>query len=77
MNPAGNFAVIATGQSLFYAGIEPGFTCFCAAKRASRVGDIAYVLKPNNTASLGLVRELEHEEKEARHPGWCCRNGTL
>ena len=68
MNPAEDFAVIATGQSLFHAGIEPGFTCFCAAKSAPRVGDIVYVLKPSNTASLGLVRELEHKEKGSEVP---------
>ena len=63
MNSAEDFAVMATGQSLFYAGIEPGFTCFYAAKSAPRVGDIVYVLKPSNMASLGLVCELEHKEK--------------
>ena len=68
MNPAEDFAVMATGQSLFYAGIEPGFTCFCATKSTPRVGDIVYVLKPNNMASLGLVRELEHKEKGSKAP---------
>ena len=68
MNSAEDFAVIATGQSLFHAGIEPGFTCFCAAKSAPLVGDIVYVLKPSNTASLGLVRELEHKEKGSETP---------
>ena len=41
---------------------------FCAAKSTPRVGDIVYVLKPNNTASLGLVRELEHKEKGSKTP---------
>ena len=68
MNPAEDFAVMATGQSLFYAGIEPGFVCFCAAKSTPRVGDIVYVLKPNNMASLGVVRELEHKEKGSETP---------
>ena len=68
MNSAEDFAVIATGQSLFHAGIEPGFTCFCAAKSAPRVGDIVYVLKPSNTVSLGLVRELEQKEKGSETP---------
>ena len=68
MNSAEDFAVMATGQSLFYAGIEPGFICFCAAKSTPRVGDIVYVLKPNNTASLGLVCELEHKEKGSKTP---------
>ena len=68
MNSAEDFAVIATGQGLFHAGIEPGFTCFCAAKSAPLVGDIVYVLKPSNTASLGLVRELEHKEKGSKAP---------
>ena len=40
----------------------------CAAKSAPRVGDIVYVLKPNNTASLGLVRELEHKKKGSKTP---------
>ena len=66
MNPAEDFAVMATGQSLFYAGIEPGFVCFCAAKSAPLVGDIVYVLKPSNKASLGLVRELKHKEKGSK-----------
>ena len=43
MNSAEDFAVIATGQSLFHAGIEPGFICFHAAKSTPRVGDIVYV----------------------------------
>ena len=68
MNPAEDFAVMATGQSLFYAGIEPGFICFCAAKSTPRVGDIVYVLKPSNKASLGLVCELEHKEKGSKTP---------
>ena len=68
MNPAEDFAVMATGQSLFYAGIEPGFVCFCATKSTPCVGDIVYVLKPNNMASLGLVRELEHKEKGSETP---------
>ena len=68
MNSAEDFAVIATGQSLFHAGIEPGFTCFCAAKSAPRVGDIVYVSKPSNKASLGLVRELEQKEKGSETP---------
>ena len=68
MNPAEDFAVMATGQSLFYAGIEPGFICFCATKSTSRVGDIVYVLKPSNKASLGVVRELEHKEKGSKAP---------
>ena len=68
MNSAEDFAVIATGQSLFHAGIEPGFTCFCAAKSAPLVGDIVYVLKPSNKASLGLVRELEQKEKGSETP---------
>ena len=68
MNPAEDFAVMETGQSLFYAGIEHGFICFCAAKSTPRVGDIVYVLKPNNMASLGLVRELEHKEKGSKTP---------
>ena len=68
MNLAKDFAVMATGQSLFYAGIEPGFTCFYAVKSAPRVGDIVYVLKPNNLASLGLVCELEHKEKGSKTP---------
>ena len=68
MNSAENFAVIATGQSLFHAGIEPGFTCFCAVKSAPLVGDIVYVLKPSNKASLGVVRELEHKEKGSKTP---------
>ena len=68
MNPAEDFAVMATGQSLFYAGIEPGFVCFCATKSTPCVGDIVYVLKPNNMASLGLVRELEHKEKGSEVP---------
>ena len=68
MNPAEDFAVMATGQSLFYAGIEPGFVCFCATKSTPRVGDIVYVLKPNNMASLGLVRELEQKEKGSETP---------
>ena len=67
MNPAEDFAVMTTGQSLFYAGIEPGFVCFCAAKSAPRVGDIVYVLKPNNTASLGLVR-IRAQGKRRRDP---------
>ena len=68
MNPAEDFAVMATGQSLFHAGIVPGFTCFCAAKSTPRVGDIVYVLKPHNMASLGLVRELGHKEKGSKTP---------
>ena len=68
MNPAEDFAVMATGQSLFYAGIEPGFVCFCATKSTPRVGDIVYVLKPNNMASLGVVRELEQKEKGSETP---------
>ena len=68
MNPAEDFAVMATGQSLFYAGIEPGFVCFCATKSTPRVGDIVYVLKPNNMASLGVVRELEHKKKGSKTP---------
>ena len=39
---------------------------FCAIKSAPRVGDIVYVLKPNNMASLGLVRELAHKEKGSK-----------
>ena len=35
-------------------------------KSAPRVGDIVYVLKPNNMASLGLVCELEHKEKGSK-----------
>ena len=68
MNSAEDFAVIATGQSLFHAGIEPGFTCFCAVKSAPLVGDIVYVLKPSNKASLGVVRELEHKKKGSKTP---------
>ena len=32
-------------------------------KSTPRVGDIVSVLKPSNTASLGLVCELEHKKK--------------
>ncbi len=62
MNPAEDFAVMATGHSLFYAGIEPGFICFCAPKSEAQVGDVVFVLKPNNLASLGLVKELKRKE---------------
>ncbi len=74
MNPAEDFAVMATGQGLVYAGIEPGFTCFCAPKSEAQVGDVVFVLKPNNLARLGLVKEWRH--KEGGQPGWCSKNGT-
>ncbi len=66
MNPAEDFAVMATGQGLVYAGIEPGFICFCAPESTPRVGDVVFVLKPNNLARLGLVKEWRRKEGGAQ-----------
>ena len=45
-----------------------GFAFLRRQKRTSRVREIVYVLKPNNLASFGLVRELEHKEKGSETP---------
>ena len=38
------------------------------------MGDIVYVLKPHNMASLGLVRELGHKEKGGETPWLVLQN---
>ncbi len=68
INPERDFAVITTRQSLVYAGIEPGSSCFCSPKSAPRVGDVVFVLKPNSLARLGLVKELRQQEGGAKWP---------
>ena len=68
MNSAEDFAVMATGQSLFHAGIEPGFTCFLRRQKHTARGGHCVCLKCHNMASLGLVCELEHKEKGSKTP---------
>ncbi len=63
MQPESDFAVVAVGESMFYEGIKPGFTCYCSPRSAAVPGDAVYVLGHEDRASIGLVVSLAEKER--------------
>ena len=50
----GSFGVIAVGDSMRPAGIEPGFLCLCSPETEPRFGDVVYVERKDHYAAIKL-----------------------
>lgn len=56
------FAVLAIGDSMRPAGIEPGFIVYCDPHSSLDVNDAVFVERSNNTISLKMYRGVEGED---------------
>jgi transcriptional regulator with XRE-family HTH domain len=50
----GGFGVIAVGESMRPAGIEPGFLCLCSPEIEPQFGDVVYVERKDRYAAIKL-----------------------
>lgn len=50
----GGFAVVAIGDSMIPAGVEPGFICFCNPEIAPAAGDMVFVEREKSFATVKI-----------------------
>ena len=56
------FAVLAVGDSMRPAGIEPGFIVYCDPHSRLDINDVVFVERNNNTISLKIYRGMDGED---------------